>query len=140
VSSGRFDSQVDRDVGHLALPLVMIDLQTLAVRSLSVAAARLIGRPADAIVGRPVFELLPASERRHVEEALAGLRDGAMDYFHVRRPMALAPGTDGTTTVWVRVVGSGDERFAVSEISSTSDQRPGSTRRCDAVEWKHSAG
>ena len=70
MSSGRFDSELERDIGHHGRPLVVIDLQTLAVRSLPVAAAQLVGRPPDAIVGRPVLELLRKSERRQVQDAL----------------------------------------------------------------------
>ncbi|MCU1398884.1 MAG: Response regulator containing a CheY-like receiver domain and an DNA-binding domain [Acidimicrobiales bacterium] len=120
--SGLADPEPERDIGRLALPLLVIDLETFDVRSLTVAAAQLIGAPGDSIVGRPVVELVPPNERRHVHESLAALRDGLMDFYRVRRRLG-APGSQDATTVWVRVVLSGGARVALSEISRSSDQR-----------------
>ena len=122
MSSVRIDRELERDVARLSLPLVVIELDTLAVRHVTVAATKLVGRSADAIVGRPVFELLPASERQDAERALGALRDGLVDYFNTRRQFGTGWAAEGTT-LWVRAVRFGDQRVALSEISQGHDQR-----------------
>jgi DNA-binding NarL/FixJ family response regulator len=122
VSPDRSDVALAHDIGRLSLPIVVIDLDTLAVRYVTVAATKLVGRPADAIVGRPVFELLPASERQDAERALAALRDGLVDYFNTRRQFGTGWAAEGTT-LWVRAVRFGDQRVALSEISQGHEQR-----------------
>jgi DNA-binding NarL/FixJ family response regulator len=122
VSSGRIDLELEHDVGRLSLPLVVIDLDTLAVRAVTVAATKLVGRSADAIIGRPVFELLPASERQDAELALAALRDGHIDFFNTRRKFDTSWAAEGTT-LWVRALRFGDQRVALSEISQGHQQR-----------------
>ena len=121
MSSGRIDSELEQDIGRLALPLLGIDLDTLAVRCVTVAAAKLLGRSADDIVGRPVLELLPERERDRATGALAALRDGLIDYFHTHGP--LGTGGDEGSTFWVRALRFGDQRLALSEISQGRDQR-----------------
>ena len=123
VSPVRSDLELERDIGRLSLPLVVIDLGTLAVRYVTVAATKLVGRSADAIVGRPVFDLLPESERQDAEWALAAMRDGAIDYFNTHRQFGTTGWAAEGTTLWVRALRFGDRRVALSEISQGHEQR-----------------
>jgi len=123
VSSGRIDVELEHDIGRLSLPLVVIDLDTLTVLDMTVAATRLVGRSAEAVIGRPVRRLLPASERHDAERALAALRDGLVDTFNTRRPFGATGWDGGHTTLWVRALRFGDRRLALSEMSQGRDQR-----------------
>ena len=119
----REELEHEHDIGRLSLPLVVIDLDTLAVLDLTVAAARLVGRSAGSVLGRPVLELLPVSDRHNATGALAALRDGLVDSFNTRRPWGATGWVGEGTTLWVRSVRFGDRRLGLSEISWGRDQR-----------------
>ena len=118
----------DRDdvveaVAALELPLALINLSDFTVEAISNAGLKYLERPAASVVGYPVFDLLPETDRAKATAELEAMRDGAIDFYggHL---MARAPsGAEVPSRQWVRAVRFSGKSFAFIEVAPGAEAR-----------------
>ena len=78
--------------------------------------------PADFVVGRPAIDLVRSeSDKRGAAQALASLRDGAVNVYVARREFNAPSGSVPMTTVWVRSFEVGGRSLAFVQAAPASD-------------------
>jgi DNA-binding CsgD family transcriptional regulator len=125
-------TQVDADravvdlreaVDKLDLPLALIDLDSWTVSAISRSALRRLGVAPAAVVGRPVASVFVSRDRVAVEQALAAMRDGAIDLYRAHRRIGSLDDQDHVVTAWVRRLRLSDRTMALAEFARGGEPR-----------------
>jgi DNA-binding CsgD family transcriptional regulator len=109
-------------VGHLELPIILVDLTDFTVKAVSNAAVNQLGRALGSMVGHPVIELLAAEDRPTGLNAISAMRNGLIDFFSNHR-LRMAEDVTPLVRSWVRAVRFGDKPYALAEIAADSGPR-----------------
>ena len=107
----------------LRVAAVVVSLEDMVVRAVTVAGRRLIGRPAHEIVGHHISQLIDATDRVGIIGALAVLRAGTIDFYraHLR---GVAAGRGVTSLIaWVQALDVAGNRVALAAWEE-SDRLP----------------
>ena len=102
------------------LALALIDLSDYTVVSASQAWLTHLGRPAEAVIGRPAVDFV-RSGKEAATLALRALSQGAIDVYSARRDMYAPTGSVPMSTVWLRGFEVGDRRLALVQAAPASD-------------------
>ncbi len=105
--------QIDQVIQALPLPFVLINIDTLTVEAVSVAAVQIVGgSPAD-LVGRPLLDLIVPEDRENASRLNEVVRSGALHSFVISaRPVT------GPVTVWARLIDLGSRRYELAWLST----------------------
>jgi DNA-binding NarL/FixJ family response regulator len=101
-------------VAGLRVAAVIISLEDLAVRAVTVAGRRLIGRPASEIVGRHIGQHVDAADGAALVGVLAALRAGTIDFYRAHLRGLSAGGRTAPLIAWVQALDANGRRVALA--------------------------
>jgi DNA-binding CsgD family transcriptional regulator/PAS domain-containing protein len=103
-------------LGHLELPILVVDLDDLTVSAVSPAALAVLGRSRPEVIGQPAASLFGPDDELGCRAALEAVRVGPMDFYRAHRRPDPADAS-GTFTIWVNAVELGGERVALVQLA-----------------------
>ena len=110
-----------RDVSALHLPAVLISLDDMVIRAVTVGGQRLVGLPANDIVGHDVADLIHPNDRSWIRASLAAIRAGKIDFYR-GHPRGVRPSGEATPLVtWVRALEHRGQRLALAAWAEADD-------------------
>lgn len=128
-SNPEIDRSLQNALGMYELAIGLVELNDFTLTSMSSAALRRLGLPAELVYGRPVIELLSEENREASRAALEALRDGVIDFYRAHRRLEPADTSGLPYTVWARSVDFGDQRFALVEMAFADQTEPDQSER-----------
>jgi PAS domain S-box-containing protein len=103
VSAANAAKAMDR-FALVSMALITIDLSDQRILAVNAAAARMLGEPAEALVGRLELEFVAPLDRDAVLRAHADVREGRLDGYQARRTFVPSRGEPFEAEAWVRLL------------------------------------
>lgn len=112
----QFDhSRLWDEFNQLRLPLALIDLDRMRILAVTPSTLAPEGPVAGDVVGRPVYDVIPAHERTRAKLMLEALARGAVDFARTQGHL-VGPHEEEARTIWAAVVKVAGERVALVQI------------------------
>lgn len=104
------------------LPIALVDLTDGTIVSISPPWLDHLGVHADLVLGRPAVDLVRSElGKRGAAQALASLRDGAVNLYVARRELNAPAGASPMTTVWARSFQVARRNLAFVQAASAAE-------------------
>jgi DNA-binding NarL/FixJ family response regulator len=105
----------------LRVAAVVISLDDMMIRAVTVAGRRLIGRPSHDIVGHHISQYIDTPDRAGMVGALAALRAGAIVFYRAHLGGLAAGGEVNPLIAWVHALDVAGQRVALAAWERSND-------------------